>query len=650
MANRQFDAVEVEGVDSSFYDMSHEHKFTCNMGELVPTLMEEVLPADNWKIRTELFQRMAPFVAPVMHKIDNFVYGFYVPNRLIWRSFNDFIKNSADSTTFNDNKEYEAPIPPYFTITQLVDVFDDSHQFTNCDVINVDLGVDTHSVTLYTIPDSVIKLLENIGVPINLMSSIYLSSLGSAYSTWSADLKQIITSAIETYGYKLISAKFVVTSPSSTTKVHRNSYALSTLKISSLPLRAYFKIWFEWFRDKNLESVAFDFDKDGQEDDDQLLELLTLRYKCWEHDYFTSCLPDPQRGPDVALSLAGNSKADVTLKSESSNNGLIKKKGLNGWTNFPTENSGALTSFGGTFSSSEFEPLQENAQFYTEDGISSGIINEVGIGFNAGQSVAYDPNGTLEVQLDNNISFTINQLRYQSKLQQFYETFARVGNRIKEWLKAFFNVDLSDARAMLTEYCGGQRIPVQVSSVEQNSMSDEATSQPLGQLAGRAQSSGSSFIDVYCPEHGFIVVVQATIPRTSYSQMLRTKFTRRTYLDYCIPMFQSLGEQEVKEHELFFDCSNDTSNAKVFGYQARYQDYKYIPDQTCGDFLRSLNFYTLTRQFDSAPNLNVDFTKSQPSSRVFAVEDESTDKLWNDLYFDISLRRNLAYYSIPKLS
>lgn len=638
MSVRQFDAVEVEGVRSSYYDMSHDHKYTSLMAELIPVLMEETLPGDNWQIRPEIFQRFAPMIAPVMHKIDNFIYTFYVPNRLIWRNFNDFIKNSSDSTTFNDNKTYVPPVAPYFTITQLVTIADN---LANGITDSLSITLNNKTVNVYCLKSSVVKLLENIGVPIDLSNSSMLSAL---HSTYDSDLtSDVIDSFYSSEGYRLVRFQ----RGSSSNLIKRLSYGLSTLKISSLPLRAYFKIWFEWFRDKNLESVAFDFDQDGQEPDTQLAELLKLRLKCWEHDYFTSALPDPQRGPDVMLQVAGT-KSDVRLKSDSTNNGLFKYASdhqLTAGAQLIASISGVPSPVGANGTSSE---LVLEAKSIPASAQGQSTAYQVGVS-RFDSPVAYDPNGTLEVDFTNaQIGFTINQLRYQSTLQRFYELFARVGNRIKEWIDAVFDVDLSDARAMITEYCGGHRAPVQVSSVEQTSQSDKDSDQYLGQLGGRAQSSSVAYFKHYCPEHGFIVVLQTTLPRTSYMQMLRTKFTRRTYLDYCIPMFQSLGEQEVRKHEICFDCSSDVSNDAVFGYQARYQDYKYIPDMVAGDFLRSLNFYTLARHFDSAPSLNVDFTKAQPSDRIFCVQD-GTDTLWNDMYFDIKLNRKLAYYSLPKI-
>lgn len=640
MSERQFDTIDVEGVLSSYYDMSHDHKYTSNMAELLPVLVEETLPGDRWDIRPEIFQRFAPMIAPVMHKIDNFIYSFYVPNRLIWRNFNDFIKNSSDSTTFNDNKTYVPPIAPYFTITQLVTIADN---LANGISESLSVTLNNKSVSILVIKSSVLKLLENIGVPLDLYNSSMLTAL---HSTYDSDLTATeVDSFYSSEGYRLLRFQ----RGGSSNLVKRLSYGLSTLKISSLPLRAYFKIWFEWFRDKNLESVAFDFDSDGQESNSQLIELLTLRIKCWEHDYFTSALPDPQRGPDVALQVAGT-KADVTLKSQASNSGLWKN--VDGST---SNNGRFIMSLGGVSHSVErtllFTQNGNNGNWNSGTDALNSIALENGSqsAGSEGKANYYDPNGTLEVDFSRaTIGFTINQLRYQSTLQRFYELFARVGNRIKEWIGAVFDVDLSDARAMITEYCGGHRAPVQVSSVEQTSQSDSATDQYLGQLGGRAQSSSVAHFSHFCPEHGFMVVLQCTIPRTSYMQMLRTKFTRRTYLDYCIPMFQSLGEQEVRKHEICFDCSSDSSNESVFGYQARYQDYKYIPDMVAGDFLRSLNFYTLARHFDVAPSLNADFTKSQPSNRIFCVQD-GTDTLWNDMYFDIKLNRKLAYYSLPKI-
>lgn len=656
---RQFDAVEVEGVDSSLYDMQNAHAFTTDMGLLDVALVAETLPGDKWQVDSEVFQRVAPFVAPIMHRVDTFQYSFYVPNRLIWRNWNDFQKNSADTTTFLSNKEFEPPIHPYFTIQQLAEVVLSSgaDKYLTLYYSNI----NSVEYVLFCLNHRIINHLENLRLPINPLSDAFIDDyiVRGDFSSLSEANKALMFQFLQSHSSEL---PLKIAHKSGGTLVNDvnivTKYGYSEIHLSSLPLRAYFKIWFDWFRDKNLESVAYDFDADGQEENLQLLELITPRQKCWEHDYFTSALPDPQRGPDVALAVSGDTAAEVKHNG-SSKNGLLRKNGtlLSG-----DEVPGLLARNNGVFSStanfshdgdSDALMLLNGATNSPFSGTNNSDFSNPGSSVKPGTAfddLSYDPNGTLDAQLSIQFGFTINELRYQSKLQQFYETFARVGNRIKEWLKAYFNVDLSDARAMVSEYYGGTRVPIQISSVEQTSQSDAQTQQPLGQLAGRGQASNKKSFDVFSPESGFLFILQTTIPQTKYMNALPTMYRREHYLDYCIPMFQSLGEQEVRKSEVFFDMRDDSVNDEIFGYQARYQDYKCINDIVCGDFKRSLNFYTMARSFDTAPSLNADFVNAQPTTRVYAVEDIGTDHIWNDTYFNIRLRRNLAYYSIPKLS
>ena len=663
---RQFDYVEVEGIDRSKYDMSYDHPFTTNMGFLDTALVAETLPGDKWYINSELFQRMAPFIAPVMHRIDTFQYAFYIPNRLIWRNWNDFQKNSADTTTFVDNKEFVPPVHPYFTLQQLAELCV-SYTGTSfnrreyIDIITTSCKVNSDYVRVAVLSSKIINHLENLRLPINPLDEEFVNDMldteftGVTFTSGSLVILKEEFNQLSSRLPLLIYRSGQGRPSDNIYNVFCNivfKYGYSEITLSSLPLRAYFKIWFDWFRDKNLESVAYDFDSDGQESDAQLLQLVLPRRKCWEHDYFTSSLPDPQRGPDVALSVSGDSKAQVSLKHDAApgTGGLWKFKNVDSdWTNL-SGNSIIGQAGGSVHSTQQFDFENTNdghLQFNVGDQQSNTLSLTT---FGPGVTAAYDPNGTLEVPIDIAFGFTINELRYQSKLQQFYEAFARVGNRIKEWLKAFFNVDLSDARAMISEYYGGTRVPVQISSVEQTSQSDESTRQPLGQLAGRAQTSNKKTFDVYSPESGFVFIIQTTIPQTKYMNALPTMYRRSHYLDYCLPIFQSLGEQEVKKSEIFFDMMDDSTNDAVFGYQARYQDYKCLNDIVCGDFKRNLSFYTLARSFRKAPSLNADFVNARPTTRMYAVEDEDTDHIWNDCYFGIALDRNLAYYSIPKLS
>lgn len=80
-------------IDFSKFDMSHEHKTSMRIGELVPVLCEEVLPGDKWHINANAFVRTMPLLSPMMHKVDLKMRFFFVPNRLVWDDWERFISD-----------------------------------------------------------------------------------------------------------------------------------------------------------------------------------------------------------------------------------------------------------------------------------------------------------------------------------------------------------------------------------------------------------------------------------------------------------------------------------------------------------------------------------------------------------------------------
>jgi len=83
----------------SAFDLSHEKKLSCEMSQLIPIMVEEVLPGDHFKVQTEVMLRFAPLIAPVMHRVNVYVHYFYVPNRIIWDEWEDFITGGQDGTS-----------------------------------------------------------------------------------------------------------------------------------------------------------------------------------------------------------------------------------------------------------------------------------------------------------------------------------------------------------------------------------------------------------------------------------------------------------------------------------------------------------------------------------------------------------------------
>lgn len=127
---KQFEKIRLQKPKSSVFDLSHEKKLTCNMGELVPILCEETLPGDKFRINTEILMRFQPLISPMMHRVNVYTHFFFVPYRLIWNEWEQFITGGEDGKaspvypTFEGELQYaQVNIPNVFAQGSLMDHF-----------------------------------------------------------------------------------------------------------------------------------------------------------------------------------------------------------------------------------------------------------------------------------------------------------------------------------------------------------------------------------------------------------------------------------------------------------------------------------------------------------------------------------------------
>lgn len=211
----------------------------------------------------------------------------------------------------------------------------------------------------------------------------------------------------------------------------------------------------------------------------------------------------------------------------------------------------------------------------------------------------------MRVNLDNVSSATINELRRAIAAQAFLEAEARGGSRYIEELYNIFGVKSSDARLQRPEYLGGGKQPIVISDVLQTSQTtqgDEGSPQGNQSGVGASIGNGHGFRRRF-EEHGYIMGFLSIIPKSSYQQGLPRMYQKFDRLDHYIPQFAHLGEQEIKNSELYFTGITDTAtnDDSVFGYTPRYAEYKFNNDQIHGDFRDELSFWHLGRIFDKRP-------------------------------------------------
>lgn len=524
----------------SRFDRSSSYKTTFNVGQIIPFYVDEVLPGDTFSIDTSKVVRMQTLLTPVMDDIFLDTYYFFVPNRLTWNHWKQFMGENTESAWI-PSVEYEIP----------------------------QLTAPEGGWNIGTIADYM-------GIPTGV----------------------------------------------------------SGLSVNALPFRAYALIMNEWFRDENLSdplnipvtdatvqgvntgTFVTDVAKGG-------LPYTAAKY----HDYFTSALPAPQKGPDVTIPVSTATAFPVITQDEK----------------VPNPGSSAMT--------------------ITAPGVTAGY--SLGFQPNGGLSVSntggptgnwvsgFTPNNLWAQAEGNTVVATINQLRLAFQIQKLYERDARGGTRYIEILKSHFGVTSPDARLQRPEYLGGNRIPININQVVQSSSTD-ASGTPQGNTAAYSLTSDnhSDFTKSFV-EHGFLIGVMVARYRHTYQQGLERFWSRKDRFDYYFPVFANIGEQAIKNKEIY--AQGTEKDDEVFGYQEAWADYRYRPNRVTGEMRsaapQSLDVWHLGDDYESLPSLSDSWIRedSKTVNRVLAVSDNVSAQLFCDIYVRNLCTRPMPLYSIPGL-
>lgn len=589
------------------FNLSHEYATTGRFGNLIPVDVMEVVPGDLFSVRAEYNMRLSPLSAPAMVRLNLHLHSFYVPYRIITP------RNGSEST-------WERFI---MSVGKPLEECDDLPYFYSSQPLNPSALADNYLQKG--------SLWDYLGLPVSSGELFHLPKAG---------------------------------------------------RISALPHLAMLKCWNDWYRRdqiedeitwplslggidlanyNNLEYVMPETPTNGLPFTaiDFVRNLLKLRSRNYERDYFTSGLPEPQYGDDVTI---GGDNFPIYAAQNASMS----------FTDFHVGNLNLHNIYGTneSFVSNVQLPSGDDPMNLTR--YSLPLLNfdssqnlRARNGSNVGSSSwilsGDESRGGFTLEgvngLNAGFEFSINELRLAMQIQGVREQINRGGSRYIEIMKSVYGVSVSDLRLQRAQYLGGIKQPITIGAVLQTS---ESANTPQGTLTGQGGAVGGNNLfrtrHIF-EEHGLIITFMSVTPRTSYGGGTRRLFRKFDPLQYYCPAFDHLGEQQTMSTELFDTVNPDDDYTledyeQPFAYNPMYQEYKTAVSTSTGEFRDTLANWVLTRRFDERPSLSPDFihADSDDFDNLFMfenVENTSNEHFQIQLYFDIKAKRPMSKYSTP---
>lgn len=418
---------------------------------------------------------------------------------------------------------------------------------------------------------------------------------------------------------------------------------VSNLSVQALPFRAYCKIWNDWFRDQNLKDPAMisldETTTQGANSGDYVtntekgaLPLKVAKY----HDYFTSALPEPQKGPEVTIAGLSGTVPVMAVKdtfNTKSNSGIQYAK-IGSQT--------VTDTWHYVVAAGDINTPSKGVSGVMVTNSASGTVAE-----------AYPANLWADLSAATGTATSINALRQAFAIQRLYEKNARGGTRYIEIIKAHFGVQSPDARQQRSEYLGGTRVPINMDQVVQTSNSgDDIT--PQGNTAAYSLTAfNESMFTKSFTEHGYIIGLACIRTEHTYQQGIERFWSRKKMLDYYFPTLANLGEQAILNKEIY--AQGNATDDEAFGYQEAWAEYRYKPSRVSGamrsNYQTTLDAWHYADKYASQPILSSEWIDETSANidRTLAVQSTTEDQFIADFYFACEATRPMPLYSIPGL-
>lgn len=571
------------------FNLSREKLLSGRIGQLIPVQVEEVVPGDLFKEDVNFLIRFSPMSAPAMVRFNVHFHSFFVPYRIITPR----------------NGEY-----------------------STWEKFIMDLGKPLSEVaTLPYLCKGVLSVSEVNNAPVRPYWKYF--TIGSLWDYMDLPTASVFPSTREYFLHK---------------------------DINLMPFLAYQKVYDDWFRRDQIEVPMLwplnlgrvqsnnfansEYEAPEPADDGREFDLSTflnnlfiLRTRNYERDYFTSALPEPQFGDDVTIGgdVIAGANAAISLNTSSPIRGYIfNESSVSGeavFSKLPSQEYSMMMNSENASYTMQLAPILSEGQ----TGLPFSVASLSGVGS----------------------TISINELRLAMQLQGVREKINRGGTRFIEIHQNIYGIAPSDGRLQRVQYLGGFSSPISVGAVIQQSQSADTpqgtlTGNALGANGGRLFKSKRKF-----DEHGYVVTLMSITPRSSYYGGIPRKFTKLDPIDYYIPDYDHLGEQEIDKTELYAPLeTSDAPAVETFGYTPRYSELKSSISTVNGEFRTTLDNWHVSRDFVDYPLLSPEFihAESEDFDRLFTfenIENTSNEHFQAQVYIRLKAKRPMSKYSTP---